>query len=279
MTELDRAGRDELHYAARDNDVAKVRARLAAGVDPNLREWRAQYTPLDSAVQEGAVAAATELLDAGADVNASSAGGGTALHIAVERWHMAPDGSMIQLLLDRGADQNALTGDGGTPASVIDELFQFPDDLARLLLAPYEHSIGTGVPPGLDRSGRDQLHHAAHSNDLDTVHARLAAGVDPNLPQHGPELTPLHFTARFGGPEPATALLDAGADINAAAINGATPLHLAVANWSVTPDGAMIKLLLDHGADQTARTTHGTTPADQIDQLFRFPDELAQLLR
>lgn len=131
-TELDRAGRDELHYAAADNNLDTVRARLAVGIDPSLRE-RAQFTPLHFAVQEGAIEAVTVLLDAGADIDARTTTGDTALHIAVDRWRTAPDGAMIRLLLDRGANQNAHANDGLTPADVIDQLFRFPDELARLL--------------------------------------------------------------------------------------------------------------------------------------------------
>lgn len=132
MTELDREDRDELHYAARDNDVVKVRARLAAGADPSLRE-RGLFTPLHFAAQRGSVEAASVLLDAGADINAFTSTGDTALHIAVDCWDTAPDGAMIRLLLNRGADQNARANDGLTPADVIDQQWRFPDEIARLL--------------------------------------------------------------------------------------------------------------------------------------------------
>lgn len=133
MTELDREGRDPLHYAAKNDDVAGVRERLAAGVDVNLTEARSHYTPLHFAVQDGAVNAATALLDAGADVQAVYLPGATPLHLAVIRWRKSPDGTMIKLLLDHGADKDAVEKNGHTPATIAKGLYGFPDELAKLL--------------------------------------------------------------------------------------------------------------------------------------------------
>jgi ankyrin repeat protein len=102
MTALDQAGRDPLHYAAKNNDTDGVRERLAAGVDVNLTETRSRYTPLHFAVQDGAVNAARMLLDAGADVRAVCTPGVAPLHLAVIRWRQSTEGAMIKLLLERG---------------------------------------------------------------------------------------------------------------------------------------------------------------------------------
>lgn len=52
------------------------------------------------------------------------------------------------------------------------------------------------------------------------------------------------------------ALLEAGADPNAADPRGYTPLHLAAARG----DAGTVRLLLQHGADVRARTATGDTP-------------------
>lgn len=56
--------------------------------------------PLDYAVQAGALAAATTLLQLGADARATDSAGTTALMLAAER----PSGAMLDLLLQHGAD-------------------------------------------------------------------------------------------------------------------------------------------------------------------------------
>jgi ankyrin repeat protein len=134
VTDLDRMGRDVLHYAAADNDVDTVRQRLADGAPVDLREKRVGYTPLLFAVQEGAVEAARVLLDAGADVAITvKVGAVTPLHVAVECWRKSVDGRMIRLLLDYGAEKAAQASIGWTPRDFAAGLRNFPHELAELL--------------------------------------------------------------------------------------------------------------------------------------------------
>jgi ankyrin repeat protein len=129
MAELDREGRDPLHYAAMNNDVAAVRERLAAGVPVDLSEHRAHYTPLHFAVDNGALDAARVLLDAGADIEARADRDITPLHLAVNRWRQSPDGALITLLLERGADKTQGDMHGWTPHERSKGQFGFPDEL------------------------------------------------------------------------------------------------------------------------------------------------------
>lgn len=135
MTELDRMGRDPLHYAAAKDDTATVRQRLADGVDVNATETREGYTPLMFAVQEGAFETARYLLESGASVQVTTTAGAakTPLHLAVSRWRKSPDGAIIRLLLDYGADKNAQAAHGYTPGDLARGQFQFPAELAELL--------------------------------------------------------------------------------------------------------------------------------------------------
>jgi ankyrin repeat protein len=114
----------------------------------------------------------------------------------------------------------------------------------------------------LDQVGRDPLHYAAKNNDTDGIRERLAAGVDVNLAETRSRYTPLHFAVQDGAIGAARVLLDAGAEVQAICTPGLTPLHLAVICWRQSPDGAMIKLLLERGADKTALETNGHTPAE-----------------
>lgn len=134
MTEIDREGRDALHYAAMNDDAETVRQHLAAGVPVDLVERRAHYTPLHFAADNGAVSAATVLLDAGADIEARADREVTPLHIAVSRWRKSPDGQLIKLLLARGADKKSSDMHGWTPLERSQGQFGFPDDLRELLV-------------------------------------------------------------------------------------------------------------------------------------------------
>ncbi len=69
--------------------------------------------------------------------------------------------------------------------------------------------------------------------------------------------TPLHLAAFFGHPELATALLDAGADVNARSSNAMknTPLHAAAAGGQA----GLVELLLKRGADPNATQEGGWT--------------------
>lgn len=131
----------------------------------------------------------------------------------------------------------------------------------------------------LDRQGRDALHYAANRNDVEVVRQRLQAGVDVNLPERRNKLTPLHFAINGGAVDTAKMLLAAGADVHQRDSSSATPLLLAVEHWRHSPDGAMIKLLLEHGADKDAREKNGYTPAEMAEGQYRFPDELKDLLK
>lgn len=129
----DPLGRSALHYAALRNDVDGVRAALAAGEGIDQPEGRSGYTPLHLAVQDGALQAATILLDAGANLEATTDLGERPLHLSVMNWRNSEDGSLIRLLLDRGADRTALDNSGYTAADLARGQFQFPAGLSALL--------------------------------------------------------------------------------------------------------------------------------------------------
>lgn len=89
-----------LHSAAESNNVAAVRAELAKGISTEVRNAGFEETPLHKAAVKGSVAAAEELLRAGADVAAVRSGGFTPLH-------MSETVEIAKLLLDHGADKSA----------------------------------------------------------------------------------------------------------------------------------------------------------------------------
>ncbi len=134
MANGDPQGRDALHYAAADDDVATVRARLDAGVDIDLADRRAALTPLFFAIEGGARRAAELLLQRGANIEARSEPRRmTPLVYATLYWRKSPDGAVIRLLLDRGADRSAGDKNGKTAHWIAQGMADMPPELVELL--------------------------------------------------------------------------------------------------------------------------------------------------
>jgi ankyrin repeat protein len=134
----------------------------------------------------------------------------------------------------------------------------------------------SGRPPKIDPL--KPIHRAVMDNDVSTFSVELAAGDYISAP--GPEgMTPLHIAADRGNVEFAKALLDAGVDIDPINVWGNTPLWVAVRKRRRTsPDGSMIRLLLDHHADPN-RGDGKNTPLQMSQMIAGFPEDLVELLQ
>ncbi len=110
--------------------------------------------------------------------------------------------------------------------------------------------------------GDTPLHMAAAGYRVEIAKWLLAAGADVNAAGNHRRSGPLHYAAD-GSPDRDAKrqvamirlLLEAGADVHAPDKNGATPLHRAVR----TRCAGAVKCLLEAGADATVRNKPGST--------------------
>jgi ankyrin repeat protein len=281
-------------------------------------------TPLMAAASSRGDAASTEkirqLIRAGAEVNAADRAGMTALMYAA-RFSDKP--GVIRALIDAGADVNARDRHGWTPLShaaaknykpeIVMELVDAGSDVnvrdhqnvTPLMLAfrggvskaTVTALLDSGADPALkDRKGRtaaDYFRHSPLKNDADVAQALkappaihpvdpprfaavcrfgtlqrlqslIAAGTDPTTTVDG--LTPLMWAA-LDNADPAVlkALLDAGADMDASDPEGRTALMYAAQN-----SAAAMKVLLDAGARFDSVDKNGRTALDYAQENTRI---------
>lgn len=191
----------------------------AAQVAPDAGEI-AGYQGLLAVAAKGGAALAEKLIAGGANVNERDGYRRTPLHVAT----FAKQREIISLLAKARADLNAQERDrydAVTIAAVADDV-----ETLRLLL-----KLGASAQAITSRYDGTALIAAAHLGHDDVVKALIAAGAPLD------HVNNLGWTALIesivlgnGGPrhtETLRALVQAGADVNRADRNGATPLQLA----------------------------------------------------
>lgn len=282
-----------LAEAARRGDVASVQNLLRQEVDVN--GWDAGGTAaLHWAVHLGDQALVELLLDAGADINAANRYGQAPIHIAVQQH----DAAMVKRLLAAGADKEKVDGAGETALLTAARLGDAPivDELLAAGAAIEARDLDYGQTP---------LMLAVRQEHKSVVQRLLQAGADVNAQSYAGELqklvfpsdvpvgtsqgvginrsglpdrgmrypitgtkTPLLFATRQGNLELTRMLVEAGADIEQADVNGVTPLINAILNHSVVninrtgkSDHLKIALyLVEQGANVNAMDWYGQTP-------------------
>ena len=245
-------GESVLMRCARTGTTSGVKALLAKGAGPNVKETSKDQTALMWALEEVHPEVARELIASKADIHAKSKGGFTPLLFAARQGDLESG----RMLIEAGADVNESAP--GTLNALLVAIDSMHEDFAIYLV---EHGANPNVA---DRDGLAPLHYALRKG-----YTFLKSGQrDDHYGQIG-----LPYLFRDDMTKLAGVLLDHGANPNAKigrggrrnqlhqsdfakiAIAGATPLHLAAAGGNVP----VMRLLLAKGADPKATTNDGVT--------------------
>ncbi len=301
-------GLTALLLAAREGHIDAAVALLDGGADINQVSAADNTSPMLIASINGHFDLAMRLLERGADPRLASDAGATPLYAALNmQWapkarHPQPTDylqqqtsylELMKAVLDTGVDVNTrLT--------------------KSLWFTTYNRDL-----LGVDRAGATPFWRAAYALDIEAMRLLLSHGADPGIPtmktparrksgddtdhsglppvpMGGPGVYPIlaasgvGYGQGFAGnthrhvPEawiPAVRFLveELGADVNARDHNGYTPLHHAAARG----DNALIRYLIERGADVTAVSRRGQTTADMangpVQRVQPFPETLALL--
>jgi ankyrin repeat protein len=228
--------------------------------DQEFEEPDYEITPLHVAAARGDTAEVESLLAAGADIDARTTDGPTALYLAVQMGYS----EAAELLIANGADIEAETLYGNTP--LLGALDFLQADMATLLLAQ------GADPNAVNSMGDTGLHYTTDDRLRDVSEQLIAGGLDVNARNDANE-TPLYCAARDGATGVVELLLAADADVNAVKPDGRTALHAAAFHNHIE----IVELLIACSADINARTKEGHTPLDYA--LMAGREDVAAVLR
>jgi len=196
--------------------------------DPRYKD----LNPLMRAALDGDLATVDSLLRAGANVNAPTHSGGTALHYAAYGGHA----QVVKALLQAGADVNAHGSDGFTPLHSSAHCGNV--EVVKLLLAA--HADVNARVEGDETPLLRSIDMAFGKPEITL--AMIEAGADVNAVEDTGD-TPLMIALNESSYEVVETLLKKGADPNHL-VRGMRPIDL----MSGDTDGSRRKLLLRYGA-------------------------------
>lgn len=252
-----------IQLAAERGSMEVIGLLLRNGADPNGgTDSYGGWTALHLAAHWGHLEAARLLRESGANVDLHAAcllddviavrailaedpgtaslpalGGEPPLHVSVSA-------ETAEILLDHGARLDTIDSEGNTP---LGSAIARGERCRRMA----EYLIDRGAPSDpcqLAALGRTDQLGRLYRTDAGMVKFEGMIGV------HAVVGTPLHAAVQHGREDTVRALLGWGADVNARADSGQTPLHLCV-------DPRIAEILVEAGADPGATDDeHGTTP-------------------
>ncbi|MHB1037529.1 MAG: ankyrin repeat domain-containing protein [Pirellulales bacterium] len=171
------------------------------------------------------------------------------------------DPKLVGRILQEKPDLNERS-DSGETALHMAVAHQMLSEVARLL------RLGADVNV-VDDEGMTPLHVAAKvDRDGQMTKLLMEAGSNPNGAEPGilclRGRTPLHLAAGSGNAAAVTHLLKGGAQVNGRDMGGGTALHLAMSGGC----DKVSEILVEHGADLTAKDDTGHIPGQRSDSSY-----------
>lgn len=267
----DAEGHTPLHKAVGQSNMGSLGqqiAELLVAHGADVDAGRGKYTPLCAAAGAGLRQSVEFLLSKGADINAG--------HSPVTPLHEAAEGrdpNLVEFLIAKGADVNAGADTGDTPlVRAIRSSRLNRDSIVELLMAK-----GARVDTRT-ADGKTPLWEAFQNRHSGIARKLIEAGASIAIPNVKHYSTPLFAATQWGDVALVRLLLDKGADIRSVNEYGETALHQAILSQNGNRE-AVVELLLAGGADVNARAKDGRTPLFFAERANPPVPELVDLLR
>ncbi len=221
-------------YAVLYTNAATLERLLKLGADPNRRN-DANATALMWAATE--MDKTKVLLSHGADVNARSSDMRTPLMIAARK---LGNSAVVKLLLDKGANPNPNPHPSAESSPLLDAASAGDPESVEMLIAK-----GAEVKP----VGETAIFMAVTAECSKCLSLLTASEIDKN--DYSLALADIAITGDLNA---AKMMLDRGADVNIVDSLGRTPLMYAAASDNLPLEE--VRMLVEHGADVSARDAH-----------------------
>lgn len=241
-------GTPPLHWRVDADDIDGARRLLQAGADANALTERG-ISALSLAVANGNAAMVELLLRHGAKAGQSEPTGETLLMMAAQ----VGEPAVVKLLLDHGAEVNARDPQFGQTALMFAARAGHAPIALLLLARGADPNVSTklGDPPAWVRPNSQP----GFGFGVGIIRGGTPADRGRRDPASG-GMTALHYAARQGFAHVAEVLVKAGATVNAREANDITPLLMAISNNNM----AAAHYLLAHGGDVNAQDWYGRSP-------------------